>query len=332
MKEKKAHCKGKLLLTGEYLVLDGATALAVPTKKGQSVSLSSLKDYKENDVPELFEKPSVDSPYLKEYSEPTLIWQSFDYKNNCWFEATYNLNYLSPKEYKDFKIALQVSRLLQSCRALNPAFLKEKTDCVIKTQLDFPNNWGLGSSSTLTAGIAEIANINALELHFGCFNGSGYDVAVSMEQKPVLYTLFEGKPIVEPVTFNPTYRKYLWFIHLGEKQNSTLEINKYRKRKHISASDIYHISDISNHVLKCQDLHEFEELIKEHESIIAKVLDRPNIKTLMFFDYPHAIKSLGAWGGDFILATGTEDDMDYFRSKGFDTILSYEEMVWGRFS
>ncbi|MEQ3661167.1 MAG: GHMP kinase, partial [Flavobacterium sp.] len=35
------YSNGKLLLTGEYVVLDGAKALAVPTKFGQSLSIES---------------------------------------------------------------------------------------------------------------------------------------------------------------------------------------------------------------------------------------------------------------------------------------------------
>ena len=34
---------GKLLITGEYLVLDGALALAIPTQKGQHLTVSESK-------------------------------------------------------------------------------------------------------------------------------------------------------------------------------------------------------------------------------------------------------------------------------------------------
>ena len=37
------------------------------------------------------------------------------------------------------------------------------------------------------------------------------------------------------------------------------------------------------------------------------------------------IKSLGAWGGDFVLAT--RKNKNYFIEKGFDTILSYSEII-----
>ena len=40
MVTEKFHANGKLLLTSEYLILDHATGLSLPTKKGQSFSVS----------------------------------------------------------------------------------------------------------------------------------------------------------------------------------------------------------------------------------------------------------------------------------------------------
>ena len=38
---KKYHAHGKLLLTGEYLVLKGAMALAIPLNEGQTLSVET---------------------------------------------------------------------------------------------------------------------------------------------------------------------------------------------------------------------------------------------------------------------------------------------------
>ena len=40
--KKSFFSHGKLLLTGEYLVLDGAKALAIPTQQGQEMSVEIL--------------------------------------------------------------------------------------------------------------------------------------------------------------------------------------------------------------------------------------------------------------------------------------------------
>ena len=39
------------------------------------------------------------------------------------------------------------------------------------------------------------------------------------------------------------------------------------------------------------------------------------------------IKSLGAWGGDFVLATGDEEAQKYFKRKGYKTIIPFQDMI-----
>jgi hypothetical protein len=39
------------------------------------------------------------------------------------------------------------------------------------------------------------------------------------------------------------------------------------------------------------------------------------------------IKSLGAWGGDFVLATGDDKTISYFKSKGYNTVIPYSKMA-----
>ena len=40
------YSNGKLLLTGEYVVLDGALSLAIPTRYGQSLTIEPINDSK----------------------------------------------------------------------------------------------------------------------------------------------------------------------------------------------------------------------------------------------------------------------------------------------
>ena len=52
------------------------------------------------------------------------------------------------------------------------------------------------------------------------------------------------------------------------------------------------------------------------------------VKECLFPDYKGTVKSLGAWGGDFVLAISeTEDIPNYFLSKGFDICIPYDEIV-----
>jgi hypothetical protein len=47
----------------------------------------------------------------------------------------------------------------------------------------------------------------------------------------------------------------------------------------------------------------------------------------LFSDFDGAVKSLGAWGGDFVLAISNEDPTTYFKSKGYETIIAYKDMI-----
>ena len=54
---------------------------------------------------------------------------------------------------------------------------------------------------------------------------------------------------------------------------------------------------------------------------------KKTIKEELFIDYPGEIKSLGAWGGDFILAAGPSDSNKYFEKKGFKTVIRFMDML-----
>ena len=51
------------------------------------------------------------------------------------------------------------------------------------------------------------------------------------------------------------------------------------------------------------------------------------VKEAFFSDFKGAIKSLGGWGGDFILAVSTQDPSPYFKERGFDTVIPYREII-----
>src|SRR5690606_24200060 len=298
--EKSFHSNGKLLLTGEYVVLDGATALAIPTKYGQSLEV------------EISEKEGIH-------------WKSYDEKGSVWFEDFFDLKKFEGRNPEN-DISKTLSKILREAQNLNPIFLSKNEGIYIKTILDFPRNWGLGTSSTLINNIAQWANVNAFELLKNSFGGSGYDIAAAQNDAPILYELKNGNPEFRKVHFTWDFTDSLFFVHLNKKQDSKGGILRYRNAS-VEEKTIQRISDISNKLLLCYSLTDFEKLMDAHEEIISEIINLPTIKEQLFNDYPHTIKSLGAWGGDFVLVTGSESDMDYFRKKGFGTIVPFLEMV-----
>ena len=47
---------------------------------------------------------------------------------------------------------------------------------------------------------------------------------------------------------------------------------------------------------------------------------------LAFKDFYGQTKSLGSWGGDFILASGDNETPKYFKEKGYNTIIPFSKM------
>ncbi|WP_281980736.1 GYDIA family GHMP kinase [Tenacibaculum mesophilum] len=304
------YSNGKLLLTGEYVVLDGATSLAVPTKFGQDLIVEPIK-------------------------ESQLIWGSFTHTGECWFEASFDLPKLrltsatfnSDKEGSAEFIGETLRDILQEAKRLNPEFLTTENGFVVKTNLTFPQNWGLGSSSTLINNIATWANVNPFTLLWNAFSGSGYDIACAKHNTPILYKLEEKQPHIQEVNFNPHFSEELFFVHLNQKQNSREGIAHYKKHKEEAKILIPEIDNLTKEFLKANTSKDLEKIIIEHEQIISSIIKQDTVKQRLFSDYFGEVKSLGAWGGDFILVTGNEDTTSYFQQKGFNTILTYKEMI-----
>jgi mevalonate kinase len=298
--KKIFYSNGKLLLTGEYVVLDGATALAIPTKYGQSLEI------------DISEKKEIH-------------WQSYDKNGSLWFEDFFDLKNFESQN-KESEISKTVSKILREAQELNSDFLSKYEGIQVKTTLDFPRNWGLGSSSTLINNIAQWAEVDGFALLANSFGGSGYDIAAAQSDAPILYELKNGNPKFRKIHLPWDFKDSLFFVHLNKKQDSKDGIARYKNASGDKKS-LQRISDISNKLLLCYSLSDFETLMNAHEKIISEIIKLPTIKEQLFNDYPNTIKSLGAWGGDFVLATGNEIDMDYFKKKGFETVIPFEKMI-----
>ena len=67
--------------------------------------------------------------------------------------------------------------------------------------------------------------------------------------------------------------------------------------------------------------------LAQHETQMSQILELPQVHQELFPDFKGTIKSLGAWGGDFILVLSKDNPTSYFSSKGYKTILSYADMI-----
>jgi mevalonate kinase len=295
---------GKLLITGEYFVLDGAESLALPVRYGQT-----------------FDVQNTASHYLQ--------WQSWDEQGHLWFEGTFDLNDFTVLSSTDPAIVERLQQILRACRNLNPLFVMGESGYTVGTHLTFPREWGLGTSSTLVAAIAAWAEVNPYVLLAQTFGGSGYDIACATADGPILYTRQqEGDPLVQRVHFAPDFADQIYFIYLGKKQDSRAGIAQYRALRNENMLLLtYDISQLTQALLTASDLPTFEAILLEHETLVSRTLHLPRAQDLHFPRFPGVIKSLGAWGGDFVLATfrGSSDELEvYLKGK---TAIKMNSMV-----
>lgn len=291
------------MITGEYAVLDGALCFAVPTKKGQRMN-------------------------VKAHSGTDLVWHSYDSQGNLWFESEISIYDFSAVKTNNEAISEKLKKYLKNAVRLNCEFLDKWNAYKIETHLEFPNDWGLGSSSTLLYLIAEWAEINPLELYFKCENGSGYDIACAFAKGPIEYKSTDDEIAYTPIDFKPSFSDKLHFVHLGHKKSSEDAIKEYISAVKDKKVLVKKISDLTEKVEDCTDFNTFEDLLNEHENIIASHTKFTKIKDIQFADFKGSVKSCGAWGGDFVLVTGEADYVkNYFNSKSLNTIVPYKDMV-----
>jgi len=301
--KKAFYSNGKLLLTGEYLVLDGALALALPTKFGQDLIVET------GDSQEIH-------------------WTSYDADGSIWFEDTFLFSEIEKKiSFSEQPVKSTLVEILHEAWLLNPTFLKQNEGYRVSTHLTFPKFWGLGTSSTLINNIAQWLEIDAFALLKNSFGGSGYDIACAQNDTPILYRLDSGKPVIKPVAFESECRHHLYFVYLNQKQSSKSAIASYKQKRTALEIIIPKTDKITTALLQTNDGLSFQSLLQEHEQILSALLELPTVKENLFPDFKGTLKSLGAWGGDFILAYSKENPTVYFQEKGFYTVIPYADMI-----
>ena len=294
---------GKILLSGEYLVLEGAKAIALPSKLTQELKVENIK-----------------GNYI--------IWQSIDYYGNLWFEEKFYLknDKLVCNGEKNI-ISEKIISLFNHIHIYND--IKNSLGKKFITKLNFKREWGLGSSSTFVNNLAKWANLDPYKLLFSTFDGSGYDIACCDSFSPIIYTRKGKSAEINEISFNPPFIDKLYFVYLGNKQNTHQSVKDYYSKSFDKEKFIEKIDSISEKIMKSKDLNEFENLLEIHESTISEIISIEPVQKNKFSDYNGGkIKSLGSWGGDFVLVTSKSNNLNYFKDKGYNTIFPVSELVY----
>jgi len=306
MNSKSFYSNAKLMITGEYLALAGSLVLAVPLRFGQSMQVDKL--------------PA---------REPWLSWTALE-QGQQWYHDIFRESGFEPENAGD-PVSANLQKLLLRVSEMNPAFPERGFSYKITTDTNFPLKWGLGSSSTLISNLAWWAEVDPFELLFSTSSGSGYDIACARQNTPLLYR-FNGAghaPSVCEVAFDPPFRQNLWFVYTGKKQSSAKSIEGINPA-HFDNHTLERISELSMKMVKEENLDHFIRMMTAHETVIARAINQLPLQAVRFTGFPGAIKSLGAWGGDFCLAASVENEevvKAYFHKNGCDTIFGFREMV-----
>ena len=168
MRSGEYYSKGKFLLSGEYFVLYGAKALAVPLKFGQEMQVREIP------------------------RAGVLEWETY-VMDKPWFKASFRLDDMAILDSSSHKTAVFIRNLLRAGAELQPALKLTSQGFSINNHLDFDIRWGLGSSSSLVSNLAYWLEIDPYSLYRSTFQGSGYDVFCARADGPITFQLKHGK-------------------------------------------------------------------------------------------------------------------------------------------
>jgi hypothetical protein len=120
----------------------------------------------------------------------------------------------------------------------------------------------------------------------------------------------------------------LLFVYSGKKQKSKNEVLRFEEID-ITDGEIDEMNQIISEVAACREIEELEILINQSEKLLSEILSLEQIKMSTFSDYAYSIKSLGAWGGDFFMATYRNENeaRDYFSKMGYAVQFNYDQII-----
>lgn len=304
MKSFRAH--GKLLITSEYMVMFGALALALPLRLGQWLML----------------RPSGNRNRFSWVAKTG---------GQEWFSAEFNPETIQITRTSHTEKAEYLARLIRSCIELRPSFQEDLYKWSAVTDLEFSPHWGFGSSSTLTAILADWAEVNPFDLHFMVSDGSGFDVACAIAEGPINYRLRDQAPHYRHVPFDPPFADQIYFAWLGKKQSTGNHLEKVATHLQVDYETIHRFSCMTKAMMETVELKEFRDLMAEHEEVLSEILNVEPVSRTLLNQLPGTVKSLGAWGGDHVMIAtdaSEKDIMNFLAERKITTVHKYRNLVY----
>lgn len=293
------------MLCGEYAVTIGIEALALPVRKGQWMDVWEF-----------------DSP-----SEDHLVWNAIDCNGDHWLNETFQL----PIHESNEECSGERGVLLSMLKQVPSNFWAARSSYRIETQLEFEQNSGLGSSSTLIANFSHWTGLDAQRLQQSVFGGSGYDIALAELGKPLIFWIEKEQANWAPWTLHENLTSNWHLVFLGKKQNSRSSLVEVKHRLQKTQTDDFlmqQLKHVANAVKMAQEIAMLEAGLEMWQAVLSMAL---GLKTpyQQFEILPikgGLCKWLGAWGGDMLLVNKTFIRKNAVFLENY-TVVSWNEWV-----
>jgi mevalonate kinase len=254
---------GKIMLTGEYLVMNGFDCIALPTKLGQWMHVWE------------FETPTGSSDFI--------MYQAKDVNGNVWFETKIllpNFEIVDPAQIEN----IQVDRIVGILKLADSEFWQAGKSIRIETVLEFERTTGLGSSSTLVKLFSDYLNVDPFKIQFEIFGGSGYDVAVAKFQKPLIYWLTEDDSHWKYWKLNSELSHNWYVVFYGQKMDSRASVSGVQEAlNHIAEDGFYtaQFDKILEMSKNATDMISLESSLEMYQMLLAQALLIPTTYDLL---------------------------------------------------
>lgn len=274
---------GKIMLAGEYAVMAGIESLALPVAQGQWM--------------QVWDMPA------KGVSK--LVWQGKEADGTVWFECRIDTDIMHISESTDEDVAKTLVKLLREVQIHRPELFSGRT-LRLETQCEFRRDYGLGSSSTMVANLSKWSGVDAFVLQEAGFGGSGYDVAVALLGRPLVFWKEGELACWSPWSLNPELTEGWYLAFPGKKQNSRSSLSAVREKLDSLKTDtmmLQQLNAVVNALKHPRSLPLAEAMLEMWQALLGQHLEIPRAWDDLKLEPMQGglCKWLGAWGGDVLL-------------------------------
>lgn len=298
------------MLCGEYVVIIGVEALALPVSLGQWM-------------------------YVWEFDSPgggdRLIWEAKEKDGSTWLNESFALPLEAMEAEAEKSSERDRSReVLHSMLSMvAEGFWKTGKSYRIETQLEFDRSSGLGSSSTMVANFARFAGLDAQKVQQKVLGGSGYDVAVAELGKGLVFWKNAEVANWDAWKLSADLTSKWKIVFLGKKQNSRNALADVKgKLMEIEKDDflMHQLQQVCAAVKMAKQVPMLEAGLEMWQAILAMSLGLETPYQHFKFQPSKGglCKWLGAWGGDMLLIN------DVFEESEREALKKYKIVDWNQ--